>query len=198
MTSRGMWTSRMGFILAAAGSAVGLGNVWKLPYVTGTNGGGYFILIYLVAVLALGFPIMIAEFVLGRNTGTSPVGTYRKLAGKGSPFVVLGWMGVAAGFIILSYYSVVAGWTLHYVILSITNAFTGREPNEIRALFGDLYAHGPLNLFWHTIFMAITVAVVLGGVQKGIERSSKIMMPLLFLLLAIQALLFKKQPLKSS
>ena len=147
MTSRGMWTSRMGFILAAAGSAVGLGNVWKLPYVTGTNGGGYFILIYLVAVLALGFPIMIAEFVLGRNTGTSPVGTYRKLAGKGSPFVVLGWMGVAAGFIILSYYSVVAGWTLHYVILSITNAFTGREPNEIRALFGDLSPAHPLSPF---------------------------------------------------
>ena len=119
-TKRGNWGSKMGFILAAAGSAVGLGNIWKFPYIAGENGGGVFVLFYLACIALVGLPIMVSEVLMGRAAQSSPVVAFRDLAGKGSPWVLTGWLGVASGFTILSFYSVVAGWTMHYVVLSIS------------------------------------------------------------------------------
>jgi NSS family neurotransmitter:Na+ symporter len=182
---RSHWGSRLGFVLAAAGSAIGLGNIWKFPYITGANGGGWFVLIYLVCIATVGLPIMMAEIFIGRTAQKSPVGAFRALSRRGSPWVGVGWLGVVAGFVILSYYSVVAGWAMHYVWLSITGSLTGETPQEIEATFGGLYASPGLNLFWHTLFMALTVSIVLGGIRGGLERASKILMPLLFLMMVV-------------
>ena len=177
---RAHWGSRVGFILAAAGSAVGLGNIWKFPYITGENGGGWFVIIYLLCVLLVGLPVMTAEIFIGRTAQNSPVGAFRKLSGPGSPWIFVGGMGVLAGFIILSYYSVVAGWALHYVFLSVTNAFSGMTPDEVGSVFGGLFVNGRLNLIWHLVFMLMTIGIVLGGVRGGVERWSRILMPMLF------------------
>ena len=123
---RAHWKSRFGFILAAAGSAIGLGNIWKFPYITGENGGGWFVLIYLACILLVGLPIMMAEIFIGRTAQKSPVGAFRELSAPKSPWMLVGWLGVAAGFVILSYYSVVAGWAMHYTYLSATDAFAGK------------------------------------------------------------------------
>ncbi|MBW2735531.1 MAG: sodium-dependent transporter [Deltaproteobacteria bacterium] len=186
VSQRGFWASRVGFILAAAGSAVGLGNIWKFPYVTGNNGGGLFILIYLACVVAVGIPIMNAEIMMGRSTARSPVPAFRSLAGKGSPWTLTGWMGVAAGFVILSYYSVVAGWSVYYTALAVGQGFTANTPQEldvIKGLFDELLANPMLNVSLHAGFMAATIGVVIGGVQSGIERWSRILMPTLFTML---------------
>ena len=167
---RGNWASKLGFILAAAGSAVGLGNIWKFPYVTGRNGGGLFVMVYLVCVVLVGLPIMMAEVLLGRATQASPVVAFRKLAGGRSPWVATGWMGVAAGFMILSFYSVVAGWTLMYIYLSLTGELVAKSADDINNLFDALVSNPGASLGCHAMFMAVTVAVVAGGVQTGIER----------------------------
>ncbi|MCA9025239.1 MAG: sodium-dependent transporter [Planctomycetaceae bacterium] len=182
---RAHWKSRFGFILAAAGSAIGLGNIWKFPYITGENGGGWFVLIYLACILLVGLPIMMAEIFIGRTAQKSPVGAFRELSAPKSPWMLVGWLGVAAGFVILSYYSVVAGWAMHYTYLSATNAFTGKSPEQISTIFGELYTDTKLNLFWHGMFMLVTIGVVIGGVQQGVERCSKILMPALFLMMLI-------------
>ncbi|MCB1048391.1 MAG: sodium-dependent transporter [Calditrichaeota bacterium] len=179
---RPQWGSRIGFIMAAAGSAVGLGNIWKFPYITGENGGGVFVLIYLVCVLLVAMPIMLAEMILGHGSRQSPVGAFEHFHRKGSLWGWVGWLGVASGFVILSYYSVVAGWALNYVLLSL-KGFTSMGPDAIGEIFGAVYASPGLNLFWHAVFMALTVGVVLGGVQKGIEKTCNILMPLLLVLL---------------
>lgn len=181
--SRGEWNSRMGFILAAAGSAVGLGNVWKFPYITGENGGGLFVLIYLVCIALVGLPILIAEIMLGRSTQKSPVGAFRALSKKGSPWVSVGWLGVLAAFVILSFYSVVAGWAMHYIYLSISGAFDGQSAEQIGKVFGAVYSDTGLNLGWHVGFMIITMGIVLGGVKGGVERASRILMPLLMVMM---------------
>ncbi len=173
----------MGFILAAAGSAVGLGNIWKFPYVVGENGGGVFVLIYLVCVAVVGLPIMVSEVMLGRATQSSPVAAFRALTRQGSGWVGTGWMGVAAGFIILSYYCVVAGWTLHYVLLSLQGAFAGLKPAAISAIFDGLYTSPTHNLAYHAVFMCMTISIVYFGVQKGIERTAQVLMPALFVML---------------
>ncbi len=185
MVTRGQWATRMGFILACAGSAVGLGNIWKFPYIAGKNGGGLFVLIYVFCVLFVGIPIMISEFSIGRASQLSPVDAFRKLTSRRSPWQGVGWLGVLSGFVILSYYSVVAGWTMHYVALSVTGFGDVGDPQQIAGLFGKLYASAPLNLFWHFAFMALTVGIVIGGVKGGIERASRIMMPCLFVMLVI-------------
>lgn len=180
---RGTWASRLGFVLAAAGSAVGLGNIWRFPYVTGKSGGGLFVAVYIVFTVLIGLPTMIAEVLLGRTTQSSPVKAFHKLRGR-SPWLGVGWLGVAAGFMILSFYSVVAGWTIHYVYLAVTNAFeVAGSADNIGALFDALVANPWANVGYHLLFMSITVSVVLGGVQSGIERWSKILMPALFLML---------------
>ena len=189
MSERAHWGSRAGFILAAAGSAVGLGNIWKFPYITGINGGGAFVLVYLACILLVGLPVMTAEILLGRSTQKSPVGAVRELSGPRSAWQAFGWLGVASSFVILSYYSIVAGWSLHYAWLAITGAISGADPGSLEATFDDLFASPGLNLFWHVVFMAMTMAVVVGGVAKGLERWARILMPALFLMLI--ALLIK-------
>lgn len=184
---RSHWGSKAGFVLAAAGSAVGLGNLWKFPYITGANGGGAFVLIYLVCVLGVGLPIMIAEVLLGQMTQKSPVGAFGAIAGPMSLWKGVGFLGVVAGFVILSYYSVVAGWAMHYVYLSASGTFANVPADQLEGVgahFGALYASPGLNVFWHTIFMILTVGIVVLGVQRGVELAARIMMPALFLMLA--------------
>ena len=180
---RGHWGSKLGFVLAAAGSAVGLGNIWKFPYITGVNGGGAFVLVYLGCIALVGLPVMTAEILLGRATQKSPVGAFKQLGG--GPWVAFGWLGVAGAFVILSYYSIVAGWALHYSYLSITGQIVGLGPEGVGPAFDALFASNGLNVFWHAIFMILTVGVVLGGVGKGLERWARILMPTLFGLMLI-------------
>jgi len=181
---RAHWKSRFGFILAASGSAVGLGNIWKFPYITGENGGGWFVLIYLACILLVGLPIMMAEIFIGRTAQKSPVGAIRELSAPKSPWMSIGWLGVAAGFVILSYYSVVAGWAMHYTYLSATDAFAGQTKEQIDQIFlKGVLPDVKLNLFWHGTFMVCTIGIVMGGIQKGLERFVKILMPLLLILM---------------
>jgi len=182
-TERDHWTSRFGFVLAAAGSAVGLGNIWKFPYITGVYGGGAFVLVYLGAITAVGIPILIAEILIGRRGRLNPVGSLRKLGGPW--WSLVGWLGVAAGFVILSYYSVVAGWTLEYAVKALAGAFNVETTAAIPQMFGEFLADPERQLFWHATFMAMVIAIVVGGVAKGLERWNKILMPALIAILLI-------------
>lgn len=182
---RGQWASRLGFLLASAGSAIGLGNIWKFPYMAGMNGGGVFVAIYLACVFFIGVPIMVGEFAIGRSTQRSPVEAFRVLAGRSSAWQLVGWSGVLAGFLLLSFYSVVAGWTMHYIVLSFESFGGSSDPASIAVLFDKLYASPSLNFFWHQVFMFLTVGIVLGGIKGGIEKASMIMMPALFLIMLV-------------
>lgn len=182
---RGQWSSRLGFVLAAAGSAVGLGNIWKFPYITGMNGGGIFVLVYLACISLVGIPILAAEVLIGRASKESPVGAFRRLGGPKSPWASVGFLGVLIPVVILSYYSVVAGWCLDYVVMSMTGKITATSVEEVPSLFGALYGNGGRNLLWHVLFMAATVGIVVGGVRGGVERAAKWLMPALFLMLVI-------------
>lgn len=179
------WGSKFGFILAAAGSAIGLGNIWKFPYIAGENGGAAFVVVYLICIAIIGLPVLIAEILMGRSTQRNPVGAFKKLSG--SPFwTVVGGMGVLAGFIILSFYSVVAGWSLGYIFESIRGAFSNFTTATAS---GDHFNMLTSKLSWiigfHGLFFLTTIGVVYAGVKKGIERGSKIMMPILVFLLVI-------------
>ncbi len=183
------WASRVGFILAGASSAIGLGNIWKFPYITGMNGGGAFVLIYLICIAVVGMPVMLAELVLGRKTQRNPVGAFKALK-PGSLWVGVGYMGVIAGFIILSYYSVVGGWTIGYTIKAITTGF--RElgnipPSEAVTLahkeFNEFVSNPYLSILYHAIFMFLSILIVYHGIRKGIEKWAKILMPILFVIL---------------
>jgi NSS family neurotransmitter:Na+ symporter len=179
---RGRWSSKLGFIMASAGSAVGLGNIWKFPYITGMHGGGAFVLFFIFCIFSVGIPIMIAEMIIGRHTRKDPVGAFRKLRG-GSVWVLVGWLGVVSGFVILSYYAVIAGWAVDYLWLSLKGTFSGGQAAEVSALFGNLLADDLSQVFWQAVFMVLTMAIVMGGVSGGLERANKIMMPILFLIL---------------
>ncbi|MFZ5980270.1 MAG: sodium-dependent transporter [Candidatus Zixiibacteriota bacterium] len=182
-TGRGHWAGHLGFILAAAGSAIGLGNIWKFPYITGEYGGGAFVLVYLVCVVIVGLPLMIAEIMIGRRAQRNPVGAFQALHHRKSPWALTGWLGVASGFLILSFYSVVAGWAIAYILKSIVG-FTGSAA-EIQDQFTQLVISPGESIFWHTVFMVLCIGIVFGGVQRGIERWSRILMPALFLILII-------------
>lgn len=184
----GEWSSRFAFILAATGSAVGLGNIWKFPYITGENGGGAFVIIYLICVAAIGIPIMIAETMMGRRGRRSPINTLEVLtkeAGANTNWHYLGWLGVIAGFLILSYYSVIAGWAMAYILKAFTGSFSGESAEQISSLFADLQASPAEQIFWHTVFMVATMAVVARGVQGGLEKAVRFLMPGLFILLML-------------
>ena len=184
----GQWSSRWAFILAAVGSAVGLGNIWKFPYVVSENGGAAFVLVYLLCVFLVGIPIMMSEVLLGRRGRQNPVDTMASLAeeaGKPKGWRFVGWSGIAAGFIILSFYSVIAGWTLAYVIRTISGTFSGASPELVDQTFGSLLASPGELIFWHTLFLGLTLLVVIRGVSGGIERAAKLLMPSLFVLLLI-------------
>jgi NSS family neurotransmitter:Na+ symporter len=177
---RVLWASRMGFIFAAAGSAVGLGNIWKFPYITGVNGGGAFVLVYLACILAIGVPILLSEFRLGQATGTDPISAFRVLEGKKTRWSIVGYMGVLAAFVIMSFYSVVAGWCLDFVVRSAQGAWAAGEAGTA---FGDLTGNSGRQIFLHLIFIAGLVIVVARGVREGIEKASDVLMPVLLLLL---------------
>ncbi len=182
---RAQWGSRLGFILAAAGSAIGLGNIWKFPYIVGQNGGGAFVLVYLFCIAIVGLPIMISELMIGRHTRKDAVGAFIAIEGKGSPWQIAGWVSVASAFIILSYYAVVAGWTLDYVWRALQGAFVGESPEAIEGMFGGLIGNGTRQIICQFGFVVLSLSIVIGGVQKGIERWSKILMPVLFSLLLL-------------
>ncbi len=182
MLHRGIWSSNIGFLLAAIGSAIGLGNIWRFPYITGQHGGGAFVLVYMGCVLAVGIPILLAELLLGRKTQRDCVGAFRTLR-PSSPWAITGWLGVVSGFVILSYYGVVGGWVLHYTFLSLSNGFVGRSTAEVSTMFTTLAGSPTQQIAWQTLFMLLTIGIVGGGIHRGIERGNKIMMPMLFLLL---------------
>ena len=181
---RANFGSKLGVILASAGSAVGLGNIWRFPYETGNHGGAAFILIYLGCVLLLGLPIMIAEFLIGRRSRANTAGAYQKLA-PGTHWRWVGRMGVLAGFLILSYYSVVAGWTLEYIFEAASNGFAGKTPEEFITSFQQFSSNPWRPVVWLVSFLLITHFIIVKGVEKGIEKSSKIMMPTLFIIILI-------------
>ncbi len=184
----GQWSSRFAFILAATGSAVGLGNIWKFPYITGENGGGAFVMVYLLCVAALGIPIMIAEIMLGRRGRQSPINTMKNLAkeaGADPRWHYLGWCGMIAGFLILAYYSVIAGWAMAYIVKAFFGSFMNSNAEEIQRLFENLMASPIQQIFWHTLFMLITMQVVMQGVQGGLEKAVRFLMPALFFILMI-------------
>ena len=272
--TRGQWSGRLGFVLAAAGSAVGLGNIWSFPYITGENGGGAFVLVYLICIVLVGLPIMIAEIIIGRWAQKSPVGAIETVSGKGSKWRIVGFMGVIAGFLILSFYSVVAGWTLNYFTMSMTHFFADKPlgtakidesllghpqagkalcqqmqanghpiapdsaievkepgvkwlvkdhkakkqyllikagtsfdlyldttPEQIQQKFTLLVSSPGIQIFWHLLFMVLTIGIVYGGVKEGIENWSNILMPLLFLMLialVLYSLVFLPQGFKKA
>ena len=216
------WSGNMGFILAAAGSAVGLGNIWKFPYIAGQNGGGAFVLIYLACIFVIGLPVMLCAVSLGRHTQQNPVGAFNAVKPESSAlahifgasivvsglslftfgnwqaallliilgmlifkynWTLVGIMGVCAGFIILSFYSVVAGWTIGYIYKAISGGLNFQNAQEASTAFSSFVANDTIEIACHFIFMVFCVGVVIKGVKKGIERWSKILMPILFLLL---------------
>ncbi|MCH7613275.1 MAG: sodium-dependent transporter [Candidatus Marinimicrobia bacterium] len=186
---REQWGSKIGFILAASGSAVGIGNIWKFPHMAGQNGGAAFTLVYLVCILIVGLSIVIGEFVIGRRTQLSPVGAFEKLAPK-TGWKWLGFLGVGSAFVILSFYGVVGGWILKYTYISITGGFANLSNNPEAAgnVFNAFIAGTWGPIFWQVIFMAICVWVIIHGVRGGIEKWSKIMMPLIVILLVVLAI----------
>jgi len=184
LTPRDSFGSKFGIIAAAAGSAVGLGNIWKFPYVAGQNGGGAFLVVYLLFIIAIGVPVMLSEFSIGRKAQRNAIGSFKKLA-PGTPWYLVGVMGVAAAFLILSFYSAVAGWTLEYISKSVVNAFAGKNETELVNMFGNFISGTWMPLFWQMVFMGLTAWIVAAGVKKGIEKYTKVLMPLLVLMIII-------------
>ena len=185
MPDRGTWGSRVGFVLAGAGSAVGLGNIWGFPTRVGENGGAAFVLVYLVCVIFICLPIMIAELAIGRRTQSDPVGAYAKLR-PGTRWWMAGGLGVAAGFGVLSFYSVIAGWALAYIWFSASGAVSS-DAVESATFFADFTSHAPSSLFFTFVMLAATAGIILGGIRAGIERVSKLLMPALAILLIVLA-----------
>ena len=173
--------SKLGAVLAAAGSAVGLGNVWRFPIETGQNGGAAFIIIYVLCIIILGLPIMISEFLIGRYTHANTAGAFR-IVSNGSPWKWVGRMGVFTGWFILCYYVVVGAWTLHYTYLSVTNAFHEVPARQYENIFGDFVSSSWMPTLWLFLFIGVIHFVITRGVQSGIEKSAKLMMPTLFVI----------------
>mgnify|MGYP000330160904 FL=1 len=185
---REQWGSKLGFILAASGSAVGIGNIWKYPHMAGQNGGAAFTVVYLVCILVVGLSIVIAEFVIGRRTQLSPVGAFEKLA-PGTNWKWVGFLGVASAFVILSFYGVVGGWIMKYIIISVTGGFKelAGDPVAAGSVFNNFITGTWSPIFFQVIFMTVCIWVIVNGVKGGIEKWSKIMMPLIIILLGMLA-----------
>ncbi|MEH6577320.1 MAG: sodium-dependent transporter [Amphritea sp.] len=182
------WSSRMAFILAAAGSAVGLGNIWKFPYITGENGGGAFVLVYLACILLIGIPVMMAEIMIGRRAQKNPAEAMQTLALEANAsrlWKSVGWMGVICGFLILSFYTVIAGWAVSYVFTSASGAFVDITPDQAGAMFGGMLADPIRLLSWSTIVVIATMYIVGRGVNAGLEKAVNFMMPGLLVLILI-------------
>ena len=184
ITQRDSFTGRIGIIAAVAGSAVGLGNIWKFPYITGVYGGGAFVLVYLICIAIIGLPVMLSEFTIGRKAQRNAVGSFKKLA-PGKPWFLTGVMGIAAAFMILAFYGVVAGWTLEYLGKAVINSFAGKNPADLEGMFGGFISQIIRPIFWQFVFMGLTCWIVLAGIKGGIEKASKILMPVLLLIIVI-------------
>jgi neurotransmitter:Na+ symporter, NSS family len=177
------WSSKLGFILAAIGSAIGLGVLWKFPYVVGQNGGGLFLLVYIICIVIIGVPVLIAELLIGRESQRAAVGAFQVLSKKAQSWRIAGWFGVASSFLIMSFYSVVAGWGMSYILMSLMGFSKGLSAQGISDVFDKLYTSGGICIFWHFLFTLITMGMVLSGVRKGIEKWAKIMTRALFVIL---------------
>lgn len=178
------FTSNIGAILAAAGGAVGLGNIWRYPYMVGQNGGGAFLLVNMFFVLAIGIPLMMTEFVIGRRSQRNVVGAYKKLERK-KGWATIGYFGILAAMLIYAFYSVVAGWTLDYIVMACSNQLSGLSPAEVSETFASFTSDSFWPVFYQLMFLTLTALVITFGVQKGIEKVSKILMPVLFILLLL-------------
>lgn len=184
----GQWSSRWTFIMAATGAAVGLGNIWKFPYLTGVHGGSAFVLVYILCVAALGIPMMMAEVMLGRRGRQTPINSMRSLAEENNAsqgWQLIGWAGTLAGMLILSYYSVIGGWTIGYILHSASGSFAGLNGDGASTLFGEFVGNPWIQVGWHTLFMMITMYIVARGVQSGLEKAVTFLMPALFILLLV-------------
>ncbi len=184
----GHWSSRMAFILAVTGSAVGLGNIWRFPYVVGENGGGAFVLVYLLCVVMIGMPVMMSEILLGRRGRRNPISSMALLGaeeGKSRKWAVVGALGVSAGVLILSYYAVIGGWTLAYVFKSGGGAFVDAGSAVVTSIQNDFLGSWQTVGLYHTIFMALTIFVVVLGVEQGLERAVRFMVPALLVLMLV-------------
>ena len=183
LVPREHWSSRTGFILAAAGSAVGLGNIWKFPYLAGKHGGAAFLIIYLALAFTIGLSVMLCEFAIGRAARKDPVGAFAKL--KGGLWPTVGFMGIAAAFVILSFYSVVGGWTLAYILKMLTGVLENGSAQELGKVFSNFIEDPARPIIFHAGFMILTISVVVGGIGHGIERWCKILLPALFIIILI-------------
>lgn len=182
------FSTKWGFVFAAIGSAVGLGNIWRFPFIAGENGGGAFILLYFIFIVSFGLPAVIAMIVIGRRGGQSPVGSTRTLAlaeGRSANWHYLGWITLAVAYLALTFFSVVAGWVLIYLLKSASGAFTGITPAESLQIFADVKGNVGGMMFWHGVFMAITIFIVGRGIRDGVEKAVKFMMPALFVILVV-------------
>lgn len=182
--NRATFGSKLGVVLATVGCAVGLGNIWRFPYMVGSNGGAAFLLIYVICILILGLPVMITEFFIGRRSKRNAAGAFKVMA-PGTKWSIIGYNGVLAAFLILGFYSVVAGWTLEYMMQALTGSLSGKTAADFTSDF-ETFSSGIIRpIGWTIVFIAITHFIVISGVKEGIEKASKLMMPVLFLILVI-------------
>ena len=179
------FTSNFGAIVAAAGGAIGLGNIWRFPYVAGSNGGGAFVLVYLFFIFFIGVPLLLSEFIIGRRSQHNAVGAFRTLTPKYKQWALVGMLGIFTTFLIYSFYSVVAGWTLNYVVLSVSGSLSGLTPHEVTDVFFNFTQSSWLPIIYQFIFLTITGLIIIAGVQKGIEKYTKILLPILFFLMLL-------------
>ena len=184
-SSRDSFSGKFGVIAAAAGSAVGLGNIWRFPYVAGENGGGAFLLVYLLFILAIGLPVMLSELLIGRKSQKNVFGAFKTLAPDKPIFMSVGIMGVGAAFMILAFYAVVAGWTLEYTWLAVQDGLAGKTSGELSTLFKDFSSSTVRPMGWMLVFMVMTAGIVMGGVKNGIEKYTKILMPMLLVIIIV-------------
>ncbi|MCF7852750.1 MAG: sodium-dependent transporter [Simkaniaceae bacterium] len=179
------WTSRLGFIFAAIGSAIGLGVLWKFPYIVGQNGGGYFLLAFIICVVIIGVPVFIAELMLGRSSESAAIMSFHKLSNGHRFWKIGGWLGVISSFIIMSFYSVISGYGMSYILMSLTNFSKGLTAHEVAGVYDKLSSSADISLLWHFIFTGVTMSIVFSGVRKGIEFWSRIMTRSLFIFLIV-------------
>lgn len=182
--TRDLFVSKFGVIAAAAGSAVGLGNIWKFPYITGIYGGGAFLFVYLGFIVLIGLPVMLSEFAIGRRSRSNAFGAFKKLA-PGSSWKYVGMLGVAAAFMILAFYGVVAGWSIDYIVKALSNSFASKTPGELESLFINFTELPLIPVLYQLFFMVLTMAIVIVGVKDGIEKYAKFLMPLLVVIIIV-------------
>ncbi|MCG8476161.1 MAG: sodium-dependent transporter [Cytophagales bacterium] len=193
--SRDGFSSRLGIVAAAAGSAIGLGNIWKFPYVAGMNGGAAFILIYLLFIILVGMPTMLSAFIIGRSSQKNVVGAFKRLSPR-TPWFLFGIISVFGAFLLLSFYSVVAGWTVEYTFLALKNSFSGLSTEALQQLFADFVSSPWRSILWQGIFISLTCWIVYFGIKEGIEKYSKVLMPVLFVFILV--LVFRGVTLKGA